>query len=130
MTARIRSLSFGLCLDVQRVPQVAELGRSQFLIGANDAVYKVDERSGQFDEMDFGTPFYQFVEVNTNRVIAAFETGVLSIGSDAQIQWRLDTDIITGFSHKDGLLRLTLLDDPPLTVDCETGSVAETDLTN
>lgn len=115
-------VTLGLDRADQR-PELARTGEHALaVIGLNDALFGVDlNRVDTVFKFCFGTPFYEFVDVDTDSVTALFETGVVSLGADGAARWRTDTDLIADFTRCGTEVLLTFSNGGSQSVDLRTG---------
>lgn len=124
MTCKVRNIFLLFCLTRRRpLPQVIQATPiSSLVVGANTALYRIDIDSREVTvATEFGTPFYEFVDARETSVTAIFETGLVSLGPDGHVAWRVDTDLVTDYAREGDTLRLHFSDDQPITIDLRSG---------
>ncbi len=118
----ICSQGFGLkpCL-------VKSVGSGVVFAGYNQAVAGiVDASCDKVFDIDLGSPFYEFVELNdTKSLIAIHELGAMRVSEFGNLIWRADTSDVVESANliSENCLSLNLMEGETLLVNVETGQI-------
>jgi hypothetical protein len=105
------------------VAQANDPGR--LVIGVNRGLYGVElHQASLLFSCEFTTPFFEFLEIENDRLTALFETEVASITPGGVQRWHTNLpDVIVDWAIEGRRLSLHLMEDRPATLDIDSGEL-------